>query len=710
MSNTFVTLAEVLEARRGPLEEDEIWSLLLRTAESLPDASYKGHKNICNIISPGSLLLSANGQLAFKNNALGVDLCPFKAPEVIQGRASTTHLAIEKMLVYSLGMTLYWCVDYHVPQNQTKKGKSGSSQRDLSVIMPSGQCIEVKCDIKSKARDVFDLVVAHANLVEHFYFGLAFIDDNEFFFVDHETKLSKVVPEGWKKGAPVRFTLFLRIKFFVDNISFIQHRLTRHQHYLQLRKDILEERLYCNDETALQLGAIALQAEYGDYLPEVYGKNYFQLEHYIPGSVMEKMALTCLKEELPRLHANYSRLSAEEAEIEYLKVLQQLPEYGVLFHRVAREKKVVPGHLVLGICAKGIIVYEVKNNSRIASLRFQWRETESISSSRRKFTVESSSSGKKHVFLTESSKISKYLLSLCSAQHKFQNEMNSRQLTLNPPTGSQNKIALPEREIICATLKKDPKLGLGFIIVGEDKTRKLDLGIFIASIIPGGPADKDGRIKPDQITPQWSKKHKVQGNHCNIEGKYDSQTTLTTENHLSLNELETITPCSGAKVHVDRIMDTQDGGPESVLKDNVKPREVYCVELRKTDGSLGISVTVVQLLLQRGQHTAAESHSPGIKRARAAFQVSKMRKDNYAAVSMATPLSVNVKDYSFVTDEWKYTCGETLEIHDLARPRHSQVIRTPCKDQYQFCYKVLVEVLQGILELHGNQQQQQKLF
>ncbi|MGH0116711.1 UNVERIFIED_CONTAM: hypothetical protein FKN15_021259 [Acipenser sinensis] len=63
-----------------------------------------------------------------------------------------------------------------VLRNSTKKGKSGSSQRDLSVIMPNGQCIEVKCDIKSKTRDVFGLVVAHANLVEHFYFGLAFID------------------------------------------------------------------------------------------------------------------------------------------------------------------------------------------------------------------------------------------------------------------------------------------------------------------------------------------------------------------------------------------------------------------------------------------------------------------------------------------------------------------------------------------------------
>lgn len=42
MSNTFVTLAEVLEARVGPLAEDEVWSLLLGSAESLLDLSYKG--------------------------------------------------------------------------------------------------------------------------------------------------------------------------------------------------------------------------------------------------------------------------------------------------------------------------------------------------------------------------------------------------------------------------------------------------------------------------------------------------------------------------------------------------------------------------------------------------------------------------------------------------------------------------------------------
>lgn len=42
MSSTFVTLAEVLEARGGPLLEEEVWSLLLGTAESLVDVYYKG--------------------------------------------------------------------------------------------------------------------------------------------------------------------------------------------------------------------------------------------------------------------------------------------------------------------------------------------------------------------------------------------------------------------------------------------------------------------------------------------------------------------------------------------------------------------------------------------------------------------------------------------------------------------------------------------
>ena len=53
----------------------------------------------------------------------------------------------------------------------------------MTIVLLNGQYVVVRCDIKSKARDVFDMVVAHANLVEHFYFGLAFLDGMETYYV-----------------------------------------------------------------------------------------------------------------------------------------------------------------------------------------------------------------------------------------------------------------------------------------------------------------------------------------------------------------------------------------------------------------------------------------------------------------------------------------------------------------------------------------------
>lgn len=60
MSSTFVTLAEVLEARGGPLLEEEVWSLLVGTAEALIDVSYKGKKDFTHCPSP--LLSNLNEQ------------------------------------------------------------------------------------------------------------------------------------------------------------------------------------------------------------------------------------------------------------------------------------------------------------------------------------------------------------------------------------------------------------------------------------------------------------------------------------------------------------------------------------------------------------------------------------------------------------------------------------------------------------------------
>ncbi len=55
--------------------------------------------------------------------------------------------------------------------------------------------------------------------------------------------------------------------------------------YLQLRREILCSYIYCQDEAAIYLASLALQAEYGDYVAQHHGKCYFTPEHYLPGRV-----------------------------------------------------------------------------------------------------------------------------------------------------------------------------------------------------------------------------------------------------------------------------------------------------------------------------------------------------------------------------------------------------------------------------------------
>ncbi|KAM8969380.1 tyrosine-protein phosphatase non-receptor type 13 isoform X7 [Sarcophilus harrisii] len=388
----------------------------------------------------------------------------------------------------------------------TKKGKNEDTRRKINIMLLSGQRLELTCDVKTLCRDVFDMVVAHIGLVEHHLFALASLKDNEYFFVDPDLKLTKVAPEGWKEEpkkknkTTVDFILFLRIKFFLDDVSLIQHALTCHQYYLQLRKDILEERMHCDDETSLLLASLALQAEYGDYQPEVHGVSYFRLEHYLPARVTERLDLSYVKEELPKLHSTYIGASEKETEMEFLKVCQRLTEYGVHFHRVHPEKKSQTG-ILLGICSKGVLVFEVHNGIRTLVLRFPWRETRKISFSKKKITLQNTSDEIKHTFQTNNSKVCQYLLHLCSSQHKFQLQMRTRQsnqdaLDIDGLQKRWSIVSSPEREITLVNLKKDNKYDLGFQIVGGEKTGKLDLGVFISSVTPGGPADLDGSLKP----------------------------------------------------------------------------------------------------------------------------------------------------------------------------------------------------------------------
>uniref|UniRef100_A0A2K5L0M1 FERM and PDZ domain containing 2 n=1 Tax=Cercocebus atys TaxID=9531 RepID=A0A2K5L0M1_CERAT len=602
----------------------------------------------------------------------------------------------------------------HLPGSVvTKKGKSYLALRDLCVVLLNGQRLEVKCDVESTVGAVFNAVTSFAKLEELTYFGLAYMKGKEFFFLDSETRLCKIAPEGWReqpqKTSTNTFTLFLRIKFFVGHYGMLQHSLTRHQFYLQLRKDILEERLYCNEELLLQLGVLALQAEFGNYPKEqVESKPYFHVEDYIPASLIERMTALRVQVEISEMHRLSSALWGEDAELEFLRVTQQLPEYGVLVHQVFSEKRRPEEQMALGICAKGVVVYEVKNNNRIATLRFQWRETGKISTYQKKFTITSSVTGKKHTFVTDSAKTSKYLLDLCSAQHGFNAQMGSGQpshvlfdhdkfvqmANLSPAHQAQSKpliwiqrlscsenelfasrlqdavggmlstsldnfkvdgskeagaegighspctgreqlksacviqkpmtwdslsgppaqsmhagsqsnrrksfTAEPGREIVRVTLKRDPHRGFGFVINEGEYAGQADPGIFISSIIPGGPAEKAKMIKPGVCgnNPDEEKNSTANSGVSSTDilsfGYQGSLLSRTQDQDRNIEELD----MAGVKSLVPRLrhqlsfLPLKDAGsscPPSPPE--ISAGEIYFVELVKEDGTLGFSVT-----------------------------------------------------------------------------------------------------------------------
>nr|XP_034353879.1 FERM and PDZ domain-containing protein 2 isoform X3 [Arvicanthis niloticus] len=621
-------------------------------------------------------------------------------------------------------------VTLHLPGSiVTKKGKSYLALRDLCVVLLNGQCLEVKCDMESTAGAVFNAVMSFANLVETTYFGLACLKDEEFFFLDMDTRLCKVAPEGWReqhpKGSMDTLTLFLRIKFFVSHYGLLRHSLTRHQFYLQLRKDILEERLYCDDETLLQLGVLALQAEFGSYPKEqVEGKVYFQIQDYIPARLIERMTAIRVQVEVSEMHRLSTAPWGEDAELEFLEVVQQLPEYGVLVHRVSPEKKRPEGEMALGVCTKGIIVYEVKGNRRMATSQFPWRETGMISTHRKKLTITSSTTGKKYTFVTDSAKTCKYLLGLCSSQHWFNAQMGSEQpphlLTgqdkfeqtaslnsahqtqANPLTwiqklscsenelcvprfqnatggqlgtsmenmqsskelrlermrgspytggeqlcsiglnqkpthtllgtagqsvcaGSQNSkkksfVEEPNQDIVCVVLKRDPLHGFGFVINEGEDANQANPGIFISSLIPGGPAERAKKIKPGGKI--------LALNHISLEGftfnmavrmiqnssddieLMISQSkgvcgTIPSEEKNSATSSGTFCAdilsnrCQGRQSAHTHDQDRNVRGPEMAQGAGSCPPspletdagEIYFVELVKEDGTLGFSVT-----------------------------------------------------------------------------------------------------------------------
>uniref|UniRef100_A0A9J8DDL1 FERM domain-containing protein n=1 Tax=Cyprinus carpio carpio TaxID=630221 RepID=A0A9J8DDL1_CYPCA len=163
------------------------------------------------------------------------------------------------------------------PVNRTvvrKKNKNEKLRLRVIFLDDSERVFEVERKILGS--DFFNKVCGHLKLLEKEYFGLEF---------RHHTgsyvwlELLKPVAKQIKNISDVAFHFI--VKLFPPDPGQLQRRLTRYLFALQIKQDLSNGSLTCNDNSAALLVSHILQAEIGDYDEEL-DAHHLEIKQYVP--------------------------------------------------------------------------------------------------------------------------------------------------------------------------------------------------------------------------------------------------------------------------------------------------------------------------------------------------------------------------------------------------------------------------------------------
>ncbi|KAK6752468.1 hypothetical protein RB195_003721 [Necator americanus] len=319
-------------------------------------------------------------------------------------------------------------------------------QADVQVELLNGQRVEVSCRSDAIARDIFSLVVQHMNINEHVFFGLSFMKDGEHFFLEDHQRLEKFAPPGWKNahknGIQTQFVLYLRFRFYPQVLDFIKTDVTMHELYLQVRRDIIEERIQPRRDAAYELAALALQAEFGNRPPPVI-HDYFDNQHYLPQRYCINDDPKHLQSVLSEMHGHYAGTTSQDAEHKFIQICQRHRDFGAHLHRVFRNKPIgthgaapfdpdTGAALWIAIMPRGIGVYEEQGSVRELLAEHLWQDTQTLQFDRKKFVIIAveGSQQTESIFYTDHHTKSAYFVKFSASQHRFMMRMRQWKSTL----------------------------------------------------------------------------------------------------------------------------------------------------------------------------------------------------------------------------------------------------------------------------------------
>ncbi|KAL0134444.1 hypothetical protein PUN28_001316 [Cardiocondyla obscurior] len=285
------------------------------------------------------------------------------------------------------------------------------NQYVICVQLLDATSIECTLSIDSIGQECLDNVTQRLVLGQPEYFSLRYIcrSTSSLRWIDMDKPLKRQLEKDAKS-----FTLYLRVMYYIVDAQLIQDEMTRFHYYLQLKNDVLENKIHCNYRQACILASYSMQAEFGNYSPERHTLEYLQQCTFFPNDVgktdpsgQDSLLHTAICQYKGLI--NMTQATAEEL---YISIAMQLEGYGT---ETFTAKDNSNNKVILGISINGIMVAYPNTQ---ATQFYRWKDISNVINQKKTFRIEYKLEDAKQFVFTESRE-AKYIWRLCIAQHLF---------------------------------------------------------------------------------------------------------------------------------------------------------------------------------------------------------------------------------------------------------------------------------------------------
>lgn len=233
----------------------------------------------------------------------------------------------------------------------------------VGVHMLDNSFLECSLKADSTGHDCLECIAHMMKLEDTQYFGFRYVTKKlQFRWINLDKPLKKQLDKHAQFPR-----LYFGVMFYVNGAHKIEDNRVRYNYFLQLKSDVMDNRISCSTEQAVRLAALYLQVDLGQYDPEQHSLDYLKELQILPKSMTkDENTMIELLKEVVQCYQNLAGLPPFIAVVYYIKHVQMFDGYGMEYYAAKDDSG---KELYLGTSCSGIFARYL---NRQQALSFRW--------------------------------------------------------------------------------------------------------------------------------------------------------------------------------------------------------------------------------------------------------------------------------------------------------------------------------------------------